>query len=189
MKTIIIKNALPAIMANAVVAEFPSQEWRYWHRYNDENSIKYASKDPLRFPNAIARALNHLGSVIETSGISIHYPHTFVDYEFHAAGMHMIPSGGYLSKHKDAARHPLLPWKRTLSACWYATQGWQEDWGGQIDIEGAVMVPEFNTLAIFESDRLHEVLPITGSEDRRVLSLFCWEVDHEAAGETQAAFS
>ena len=50
------------------------------------------------------------------------------------------------------------------------------------------MVPEFNTLAIFESHRVHEVLPVTGPDPRRVLSLFCWEIDHDAYGKTQADF-
>ena len=184
MKTIVIKDALPKMLANAVVAEFPNEDWRYWHKYQDTNSLKYASKDHIRLPEAIKVALHSLGSIIEER---VEYPCSFVDYDFHGAGMHMIPAGGYLREHQDAAKHPIMPWKRQLSACWYATPGWEEEWGGKIRIGDEILSPDFNTLVIFESDRWHEVLPVT--QNRRVLSLFCWSVDHEVKGNTQADFN
>lgn len=188
MRTIIIYDALPRMLANAVFAEFPNEDWRYWHKYDDRNSLKYASKDPARFPPAVRKGLEQLGTAIEKSVAGIHYPNSFVDYEYHAAGLHMIPPAGHLRRHQDAARHPILPWRRTLSACWYATPNWSEEWGGEIVIEGEHYFPRFNTLLIFESYRWHEVNKITGPEARRVLSLFAWEVDPGATGESRASF-
>ena len=186
MNTIIIENALPIMLANAVVAEFPDENWRYWHKYNDENSLKYATKDHCRIPEACKRALHRLGNIIENEFIDVDF---FVDYDFHGAGMHMIPSGGYLTEHVDAEYHPIMPWKRRLSACWYATPGWDDKWGGEIQIEGLSTKPEFNSLLIFESNLRHEVLPVTGPENRKVLSLFCWERENNPVGNTQANFN
>lgn len=188
MRTLIINDALPRMLANAVFAEFPDEDWRHWHKYDDHNSLKYATKDPARFPPVICKALGQLGTVIEKSVAGIHYPESFVDYEFHAAGLHMIPPAGHLRRHQDAARHPILPWRRTLSACWYATPDWSSDWGGEIVIDEQPYFPRFNSLVIFESNRWHSVNQITGPEARRVLSLFCWEIDTAARGETRAQF-
>lgn len=189
MKTVVIKNALPLMLANAVYAEFPRDDWRHWHHYNDAHSKKYGSKDPLRFPTVIHKALSQLGTVIEQSGIYEHYPQSFIDYEYHAAGIHMIPSQGHLAKHTDASRHPILPWKRTLSACWYATPDWEQGWGGELKTESECLTPEFNTLVIFEANQTHEVLKVTGPEPRRVLSIFCWELNSHADGDTTSNFN
>jgi Rps23 Pro-64 3,4-dihydroxylase Tpa1-like proline 4-hydroxylase len=165
-----IRNFIPRSIAIAASNAIPDENWQWWHRYNNKNSIKYGSTDHLRFPNSCRIALEEIGRNFLAPWNS------FPDFDYHAGGIHMLPPGGWLSGHYDAEYHPLFSWKRVGSLVWFANQEWKNEWGGHLIVDKEVVVPEFNKLIYFNTDKCwHEVTKITGPEYRKTLALFYWE--------------
>jgi len=185
MSTEIIKNAIPYQLCLAAEAAWPDQFWPHWHRYSGKTANKYGSMDRARIPAACLAALDALAlAVIPYIGES------FIDYDLHAAGMHMLPPGGFLARHVDAESHPIRPWRRTHSVVLFLNSSWGESWGGQLliapDIEITV---EAGSAVIFDTpNQLHEVAQVYGGH-RKTLALFAWCMDLECSGGTSAVFS
>lgn len=165
-----LKTFIPNHLALAASNAIPDKNWQWWHRYNNKDSVKYGSVDHLRFPNACRLALEEIARRFSPpDGV-------FPDLDYHAGGMHMLPPGGWLAGHYDAEYHPLFPWKRVGSLVWFANQEWQEDWGGHLIVEGETIIPEFNKIAYFDTEKCwHEVTKVTGPEFRKTMALFYWK--------------
>jgi hypothetical protein len=172
MSVEIIENAIPASLVRATEAAWPKPDWQYWHRYQSKTSDKFASMDRCRIPAACLAALDALAlAVADKIGDS------FIDYDLHAAGMHMMPPGGYLGRHLDAEFHPLRSWKRTHSVVMFVNSQWGLRDGGQLLIEGhwPVEVTQ-GTAVVFETNQAwHEVATVTGDQHRKTLALFGWQ--------------
>lgn len=163
-------NFMPEHLGRAASNAIPDENWPWWHRYNNNNSVKYGSVDYLRFPHACKVALNYIATNFEPP------PYAFPDFDFYGAGMHMIPPNGWLSGHYDAQYHPLHNWKRVGSLVWFANQEWSNDWGGNLIIEGISITPQFNKIAYFDTDNCwHNVEKVIGPQYRKTLSIFYWE--------------
>jgi len=75
--------------------------------------------------------------------------------------MHQTPSGGHLNIHADFTGHPHHPtWQRRVNVILYLNDGWQEEWGGALELWSADMTrcvdripPLFNRVAIFNTDK------------------------------------
>lgn len=166
----IVKNIIPNHIALSASVAFPDHNWQWWHRYNNENSIKYGSVDHQRFPNACRIALEEIARNFTPPKDS------FPDFDYHAGGMHMLPPGGFLNGHYDAEFHPLYNWKRVGSLVWFANQSWGEDWGGELFVKDQVIIPEFNCAAYFDTDKCwHGVKQVLGPEYRKTLAIFYWK--------------
>lgn len=174
----IVHNALPLSVANAVAAEFPSPGWEWWHVYQGTNSVKYGSVDRLRFPRACQVGLDFLADSLAQT-VSQLWPQGFIDQEWYAGGLHMIPPGGHLSRHLDADRHPIRPWRRVASVVWFANRTWKPEWGGQLIIDKEGVFPVFNSAVLFECNDTswHEVTEVVGPENRKTLAMFVWQHD------------
>ena len=182
----VIPNAIPQSLCRAAEAAWPTADWSYWHRYNGKTANKYGSMDRARIPAACLAALDALAlAVIPYIGDS------FIDYDLHAAGLHMMPPGGFLARHVDAECHPIRPWKRTHSIVMSVSEKWLLEYGGQLVIGLQPHVPESGTAIIFETaGQSHEVLPTTlDAPTRKTLALFAWAVDHDCKGTTSAQFT
>ncbi len=188
----IIKNAIPRSLCLAAEAAFPDQFWPFWHRYNGATSNKFGSMDRARIPAACLAALDALAlAVIPYIGES------FVDYDAHAAGLHMMPPGGFLGRHLDAETHPIHFWRRTHSIVMNINRRWNASSdGGQLRLESnldsepdVLIAPEFGTAVVFTTDnQWHEVLPVAPDANyRKTLALFAWSHDGEI-GKTAATF-
>lgn len=86
------------------------------------------------------------------------------DPHFLGAGFHEIGTGGHLSVHADFNHHRLMNLERRVNLLVYLNKGWQEDYGGQIELWSDDMrdrvqswVPAFNRCVIFNttSNSLH----------------------------------
>lgn len=188
----IITDAIPRSLVLAAEAVWPSPDWQYWHRYNGATANKHGSMDRSRIPPACIAALDALAlAVIPYIGDS------FIDYDLHAAGMHMIPPGGFLGRHLDAECHPIRPWRRTHSIVMGVNSAWNPDHGGKLVIESnldrqpdTIIFPEPGQAIIFETaGQWHEVTQVaTDSQWRKTLALFAWQIDHKCDGRTSADF-
>lgn len=166
----IIENILPLHIGLAISNSIPDENWQWWHRYNNENSVKYGTVDQHRLPNACRIGLEQLATAFNPP------EGTFPDLDYYAAGIHMLPPQGWLSGHYDSEYHPLFKWKRVGSLVWFANQEWKKDWGGKLIIAGEEVVPEFNKAIYFDTiDCWHEVTKVVGPEYRKTLALFYWQ--------------
>lgn len=174
----------PAIL-RAANAAWPEPDWLGWHRYTGPTANKFGSIHYSIFPRAVLAALDALAArVAPLIGDS------FIDYDFHAAGLHMLPPGGFLSRHLDAECHPLRPWKRTHSIVLFVNDDWAEEYGGRLRIEGKQRLwPDENLCVIFETqNQWHEVEPTSANAPyRKTLALFAW-AKAECNGKTSAQF-
>lgn len=166
----IVENLIPKHIALAASIAIPDKDWQWWHRYNNNDSVKYGSVDHLRFPNACRIALEEIAKTfIPPDGC-------FPDMDYHAGGMHMIPPEGWLGGHYDAEYHPLYSWKRFGSLVWFANEKWNLEWGGKLVVSNQEIIPEFNKAVFFETENCwHEVTRVIGPEYRKTLALFYWK--------------
>lgn len=189
MSVEIIPNAIPRSLCLAAEAAWPTADWPHWHRYNGATANKYGSLDRSRIPAACLAALDALAlAVIPYIGDS------FIDYDLHAAGMHMMPPGGFLTRHLDAERHPIRPWRRTHSIVMSVNSAWGELCGGELIIEpDAVIGVEPSRAVIFETKGTwHQVNRVNTDVTRlhrKTLALFAWTVDRDCEGTTSAQFT
>ncbi len=188
MSVEIITDAIPHSLVLAAEAAWPSPDWQYWHRYNGATANKYGSMDRSRIPPACIAALDALAlAVIPYIGDS------FIDYDLHAAGMHMMPPSGFLGRHLDAECHPMRPWRRTHSIVMSVNSAWGELCGGELIIDpDTVIGVEPGRAVIFETaGTWHEVNRVNTDVSklyRKTLALFAWKIDHNCDGRTSANF-
>ena len=184
----IITDAIPRSLVLAAEAAWPDPAWQYWHRYNGATANKYGSMDRSRIPPACIAALDALAlAVIPYIGDS------FIDYDLHASGMHMMPPGGFLGRHLDAECHPIRPWRRTHSIVMSVNSAWGELCGGELIIEpDTVIGVEPGRAVIFETagtwHQVNRVNTDASKLHRKTLALFAWRIDHDCDGGTSANF-
>lgn len=194
MTVVLIKNAIPKSLCRAAEANWPDQHWPFWHRYHGKTGNKFGSMDRHRIPSACIAALDALAL-----SVADHIGDSFIDYDLHAAGMHMMPPKGFLSSHLDAETHPMRLWSRTHSIVLFVNSKWQGNWGGQLVIKTPEVThsifPEQGLAVVFETAKTwHEVKPLTDCEAvccnpwRKTLALFAWEEKYNPDGRTSATF-
>ena len=191
MSVEVIQNAIPDSLRRAAEAAWPSPDWPYWHRYNGKTGNKFGSMDRDRLPPACLAALDSLALAVIP-----HIGDSFIDYDLHAAGMHMMPPGGFLGRHLDAECHPIRPWRRTHSIVMSVNSQWNPEHGGQLVIESPdgnrEIVPEPGQAIIFETaGQWHEVKPVStdATQFRKTLALFAWDLRYDHAAKSHADFS
>ena len=187
----VIENVIPRSLVLAAEAAWPSPDWPYWHRYNGKTGNKFGSMDRDRLPPACLAALDSLALAVIP-----HIGDSFIDYDLHAAGMHMMPPGGFLGRHLDAECHPVRPWRRTHSIVMSVNSQWNPEHGGQLVIESPdgnrEIVPEPGQAIIFETaNQWHEVKPVStdATQFRKTLALFAWDLRYDHAAKSHADFS
>lgn len=185
MSVKVIENAIQPALLRAALAAWPEPTWLGWHRYTGKTADKYASLTHADIPRACRAALDALAT-----RVAVEIGDSFIDYDLHAAGLHLLKPGGFLSGHYDAECHPLRPWKRTHSVVLFANDRWEPGWGGSLLIKGVgTFRPAFNKCVVFETERAwHEVDKVeTHADCRKTLALFAW-TQAECSGRTSANF-
>ena len=187
----IITDAIPRSHCLAAEAAWPGPDWAYWHRYNGATANKFGSMDRARIPAACLAALDALALAVIP-----HIGDSFIDYDLHAAGMHMMPPGGFLGRHLDAECHPIRPWRRTHSIVMGVNSAWNREHGGKLVIESPdgnrEIVPEPGQAIIFETaGQWHEVSPVAADANqfRKTLALFAWDLQYDHTAKSHADFS
>ena len=148
---IVIDNFLPGDCLRRVLNEFPKREPG---RFADANSNlktgyqmeKIASSYITNLQNAF-NSSQFIGYLEELTGIKGLIP----DPHFVGGGLHETARGGHLSIHADFNIHPKLKLRRRLNLILFLNEGWQEQWGGHLELWEKDM-----------SARRHSILPVMG---------------------------
>lgn len=169
---------IPSRLLRAVEAVWPGDDWSGWHCYDDG---KRASRSIETAPEAIKAALHQLACAA-----TLFTPDAFPDLDCYAAGLHELPAGVGLPWHRDAARHPLRPWRRTETAILYL------DGGGDLIFRGGTasqrVTPMPGRVVSFLPDELTEHCVEASTKRRRSLAVFFYVIDHQASGPVRAEF-
>lgn len=178
-------NAIDHAVAFAAIATWPAKDDRRWHRYQTPHQNKYATRDANGMTPAATECVRQIIEAVEVP------LWCFPDYDLHGAGMHVIPPGGWLSKHLDSDHHPITGWARRYSAVLCVNPHWDMKWGGAFELGDKTVYPSFNRLVIFETtdDAWHEVTKVTGPSPRCTISVFFWSADDGKRNRPQAEFA
>lgn len=101
------------------------------------------------------------------------------DPERFGAGLHCIPTGGFLNMHVDFNKHP-MGWHRRVNVLIYLNEDWKPEWKGQLQLgmDNPILIdPIAGRCVIFETtdDSWHghpEPLQCPPDRQRRSLALY-----------------
>jgi len=174
---LIIDDFAPACVIRAAAKTWPDERWAWWHKYDDETALKFSTMGRAPFPPASALLLDRMAT-LDISSISTD---AFPDMSFHAGGMHTLPPGGFLGKHKDAEIHPLTGWSRVLNAILFIEGDGDLHLGQDYAIR-----PTPGRLVLFETKGVwHRVDEAT--ETRKSLAVYWW-ADRQEQGDERSIF-
>lgn len=182
----IIEDAINPLLLNSLCASWPDASSRFWHHYSGKNAEKYASKSHNDLPE-IAK----LCTIEMIKRITPYVDcNVFPDMEFHGAGLHMIPSGGYLRRHLDSSLMESTGWKREYSCVLSVNKHWQDDYGGAFVLGDTEILPKFNQLITFKctDESFHEVKDVVGPDPRCTLCVFLWSKNDQSKNIRKQAY-
>lgn len=158
---IVLDDVLPADLIDSTLAQYPGPEAPLWYQFRagTENrklqsrrfdGVGDTLKALLDFANAPA-FLDFLEDVTQI-------PALIADTAYEGGGLHQTLPGGHLSMHVDYNLHPTHRWDRRLNAIFYLNPGWNDAWGGHLElwdpgVTQAVhrIAPVANRLVVFET--------------------------------------
>lgn len=158
---LVLDDFLDRDAADRALATFPpaGDGWIHYMHYNQRT---YGMNDRSYLPDIAAAVLDELNSerfvdlVSELTGVAGLYP----DLSLEGGGLHLTERGGHLNLHADFTAHPHRPtWRRHLNLLIYLNPGWQESWGGSLELWDAAVTrceqriePLHNRAVIFRTD-------------------------------------
>lgn len=197
----VLDGFLPDDVAASLVAEFPgipagaaAEGWRHFERAQERD--KYELSDERRMPAFVREVLWAFNSAVfvdfleELTGIA----GLVVDPSLWGGGLHQTRRGGKLGIHADFHHHPRLGLDRRLNVLLFLNPGWDESWGGALELWDRTMrrcvvrvAPLLNRCVIFNvSDgAFHghpDPLACPPDRTRRSLALYYYS-NGRAAGE------
>ena len=157
---IVIDNLFDDAVLRQVLDVFPKPDDMPWRKFDSEtekklgfwhtNTVAPAIRDFLQAMNA-PPMLEFLERLTGIDGL-------IPDPYFGGAGLHQILPGGFLKVHVDFNIHPKLKLDRRLNMLIYLNEGWQEEWGGHLELWDAgisrcheKIAPVFNRTVIFNT--------------------------------------
>jgi hypothetical protein len=189
---ILLQDFLEPEIALAMAKEFPRPASDAWTQYKHANENKLGMPKRELFPTTLGIVTDELNSpqfvawVSELTGI----PNLIADPMLEGGGLHQSGPGGYLNVHTDFSMHHFhTTWHRRVNLILYLNPGWQEEWGGAIELWerrmvrcGAKYPPLLNHALIFTTDdrSLHGFPdPLTCPEglSRKSLALYYYTVE------------
>ena len=159
---ILLKDFLDQETATRAVHEFPAPSTHVWTHYEHQNENKLGMTDRVFFPPSLGLVVDELNSpefanwLSDLTGIANLLP----DPALEGAGLHQSVRGGFLNVHTDFSHHHYRKnWRRRINLILYLNNGWQEEWGGAIELWDKQMQhcaakypPSFNHALIFNTD-------------------------------------
>lgn len=144
--------------------EFPRPNSDQWTHYQHQNENKHGMTKRELFPPKLGAAVDELNSpafvawLSELTGI----PGLLADPSLEGGGLHQSGPGGYLNVHTDFSHHHYHKnWKRRINLILYLNHGWQDEWGGSIELWDPQMQhcvakypPRFNCAFIFNTNEI-----------------------------------
>ncbi len=158
----VFDDFLAPAVASRLLTEFPPVSRDTWINYTHVNERKYGRHDRDSFPPTIREAVDAfnspwftawLGRLTGIAGLQ-------ADPSLEGGGLHQSPRGGHLNIHADFTGHPHQPsWRRRVNVLLYLNDGWQREWGGDLELWTRDMrecakriAPVFNRVVIFNTD-------------------------------------
>jgi Rps23 Pro-64 3,4-dihydroxylase Tpa1-like proline 4-hydroxylase len=191
---ILLKDFIEPETALAMAEQFPQPTSDAWTQYKHANENKLGMAKRQLFPPALAAVTDELNSpefvawISELTGI----PDLMADPMLEGGGLHQSGPGGYLNVHTDFSMHHFhTHWRRRVNLIVYLNPGWQEEWGGALELWEPKMArcaakypPMLNHALIFTTDErsLHGFPdPLTCPEGqlRKSLALYYYTVEHD----------
>lgn len=207
---LLFENFLAPEVARAMAKEFPRPTSNEWTQYKHVNENKLGLPKRDLFPPVLGTVTDELNSpefvawVSELTGI----PHLITDPTLEGGGLHQSGPGGYLNVHTDFSKHHAhANWVRRVNLILYLNPGWDEKWGGSIELWersaerkmtrcAAKYPPLLNHALIFTNDArsLHgfpDPLTCPQGQSRKSLALYYYteEKDTESEGHSTDYFA
>jgi len=189
---ILLTNFLDPEIAAAMEREFPRSASDAWTQYKHANENKAGMPKRELFPATIGAVVDELNTpeftawVSELTGI----PDLIADPMLEGGGLHQSGPGGYLNVHTDFSVHHFhTHWHRRVNLILYLNDGWQEEWGGALELWeknmarcGAKYPPLLNHALVFTTNErsLHgfpDPLTCPEGESRKSLALYYYTVE------------
>ncbi len=194
---ILLKDFLDPKIARDMAMQFPQAASDAWTQYKHANEKKLGMAKRQLFPPMLGAVTNELNSpefvawLSQLAGI----PDLLADPMLEGGGLHQSGPGGYLNVHTDFSMHHFhKDWHRRVNLILYLNPGWQEEWGGAIELwerkDGKVSrcaakyPPLLNHVLIFTTDErsLHgfpDPLTCPSGQSRKSLALYYYTVEHD----------
>ena len=159
---IYLSDFIEAEAATQAATEFPEPNSNAWTHYLHQNENKHGMTKRSLFPATVGEVSDALNSpeflrwLSELTGV----PGLIADPGLEGGGLHQSGPGGYLNVHTDFSHHHYHKhWKRRINLILYLNEGWQEEWGGAIELWDSQMrhcvakyLSGFNCALIFNTD-------------------------------------
>jgi hypothetical protein len=159
---VVIDDFLPKDLALACAAAFPNPADEQWINYSHVNSSKWGLTDLEAIPNPLQDVIRLLNAGQFRDGLTAmtRIQHLLDDPALSGGGLHVTSPGGFLNVHTDFTAHPSnRNWRRRINLLLYLTEGWNDEWGGALELWNADvsecaqrLAPRFNRCVIFETD-------------------------------------
>jgi len=188
---LLFENFLQHEVALAMAKEFPRPGGDAWTQYKHVNENKLGLPKRELFPPMLGAVTDELNSpeFIEWLSVLTGIPNLLADPSLEGGGLHQSERGGYLNVHTDFSTHHVhTNWRRRVNLILYLNPGWDERWGGSIELWersaegrmrrcGAKYPPHLNNALIFTTDErsLHgfpDPLACPAGESRKSLALY-----------------
>lgn len=188
---IVLDNFLNPGIAERVAREFDQINWQAYKHFNEDKE----GGDTRTVPPLTERVLNELNSpeflqfLTGLTGIE----NLIADEKFGSGGVHQSTRGGFLNIHADFTVHPYhRNWHRRINVLIYLNKGWQEDWGGKLELWSTDMkrceqkvVPIINRCVVFNTatDSYHghpEPMTCPPGVKRRSIAMYYYTLDENS---------
>ncbi len=183
---IVIDDALPTNVLDAVIAEFPAPEEADWQTFDKQTEVKLALADTERMGPSTRHLLAEFNGQVFTEFLQqlTAIDHLVPDPHYDGGGLHQIRRGGFLKVHADFNKNKRLNLDRRLNVLLYLNRDWDPSFGGNLelwnpDMSAAVqsIAPIFNRMVVFATtdDALHghpEPLTCPPDRARRSMALY-----------------
>ena len=162
-----------------IAAEFPDPEDPRWHVFRgDHEPLKRQGMADCWGPATTALILD-LISPSMCQSVARMFGYDVLIGDVYGGGMHLSGPGAHLDVHRDFNRHPVTGWRRRANLLLYLNEGWQEDWGGVLELDhSAKVLPEMGTMVVFEcsEDSWHgHPVPITEGHWRKSIATYFYD--------------
>lgn len=158
---IVLDGLFDDALLQRIVTEFPQPDETRWMRFDSptEKKLGYYHEHSTITPfvRSFLDALNGFEMLLfleALTGIEGLIP----DPYFGGGGLHQIEPGGFLKIHADFNVHPKLKLDRRANMLVYLNEGWQDEWGGHLELWNRDMTacrqriaPRFNRTVVFST--------------------------------------
>ena len=190
---IVIDDFLAPDVAAAVHAEFDSTEqgWDHYRHYNE---------DKIALTNLAGMAPNTRSLVdalisrrfVDFVEALCGLPDLIADPELDGAGLHKVPSGGFLNMHTDFLSHTVHHnWSRQINLLLYFNPDWQPSYRGGLELWDAEMKgcearvePVYNRCVLFHTTDTSyhghpHALACPEGVERKSIALYYFRIENE----------